>query len=275
MDPPLEIEDWILDSVTPEAHRVRLGTGGPARRKWKGCSKTGNKIWAGRSDRRPWDYPPTKTSSKQCPFLIKYSKLPIRFENFVMPFHLLKIKTNSKLRKIIGGHVSQMAISILSAAWHDFYFQHAKCQKLDKLLNLIPITRLTGSEKQPDQSLQCAAGAVLCTGESNEFPETAGLQPERSHGVHSEHTNFSSRNLFYNLQHSVSRSLHLITQGTFRFPQNSKIIHILKQNLLPGITKLLSNSHCRQLIWFMWRLLSWITGPVSKRQAKKAVGKGW
>lgn len=165
-----------------------------------------------------------------------------------MPFHLLKMKTNFKLRKIIGGHVSQMAISILSAAWHDFYFQHARCQKLDKLLNLIPITHLTGSEKQSDQSLQCAGGAVLCTGESNEFPETAGLQPEHSHGVYSEHTNFSSRNLFYNLQHFVSRSLHLITQGTFRFPQNSKIIHVLKQNLLPGITKLLSNSHCRQLI---------------------------
>lgn len=139
------------------------------------------------SNRRPWRYPPTRTASKQGPCLTKYSKLPIRLENFVMPFHLLKMKTNSKLRKIIGGHGSQMAVSVLSAAWRDSYFQHARCQKLDKLLNPIPITRLPGSEKQSDQNLQCAGGAVLCKRESNKFPETAGLQAEHSHGVSSGH----------------------------------------------------------------------------------------
>ena len=119
-------------------------------------------------------------------------------------------------------------------------------------------------------------GTILWKRESNEFSETAGLQPEHSHGVYIENINFSSWILFYNRQHLGSRYLHLLTQGSFRFPQNSKIIYVLKKkNLLPGVTKLLSNSHCRQLIWFMWRLLSWIIGPVSKRKAKKATGRGW
>ena len=223
--------------------------------------------------------PTNQNFHKQCAFFIKYFIFLIRLENFVMPFHLLKMKTNSKLRKIISGHVSQMAISILSAAWHDFYFQHTRCQKLDKLLNLIPITHLTGSEKQFDQNMQCCL---------------------RNHSVKKRikwifwNCRFAARTqpwcIYWKHKFLFQKSLSKSPALGFKIPASDdtgniqvssklKIIHVLKKkknkNLLPGVTKLLSNSHCRQLIWFMWRLLSWITGPVSKRKAIKATGRGW
>lgn len=217
-------------------------------------------------------YPPFRTASEQGPCLTEYSKLPIRLENFVMPFHVLKIKTNSKLRKIVSGHGSQMAVSVLSAAWRDSYFNTQDAKNWTNCLIWFPSPSAWQWKTIWPKPAVCWRGRSVQKESNRNFPETAGLQAEHSHGVSSGHM-ISLQEISFIIS-ALGFKIPDPTQGLSEFPQNSKIIHVLKQNLLPGITKLLSNSHRRQLIWFMWRLLSWITGPVSKRQATKATGKG-
>lgn len=106
-------DSWVCNNNNKKTH--------------KGCSRTGNKHWAGKCNRCPFCCISTKTSLELCASFYRAKacfKLLIKFENFVMSSLSSKVMRNYKLRKIIGRHLSQMADSVLRVVWHEFYCQH-------------------------------------------------------------------------------------------------------------------------------------------------------
>lgn len=120
------------------------------------------------------------------------------YDNFMMLFLLSKVMANTKRRKIISGHLSQMANHILRVTWNNFYCQSRECQSPHKSLQLIHTAHLIGNEKQFDQNCLICPKNHSVTGKKklNEVSETSAMWLECNHGVYRECINSLFRKTF-------------------------------------------------------------------------------